>query len=348
MQMTDSTMMKRSWGKYSVFVLSNLNGISVEISDLGASIIKYVVKDKDNHPCNIVLGYDTPEEYLKDSVYMGAVVGPWGNRIRNAEFKLNGVGVQLDQNEGTNHLHGGACELHKKQWKVMAIAQQGISLQTEVKKGEAGYPANLTFNVTYRLSDENELAIQYWVEADEECPINPTHHAYFNLSGQKKDISEHIVSIDADSYWKTDQQSIPIDHVSVNDTVMDFLNPKKIGIGLLSDHDDIKATQGYDHCYILNGYGLRPVGWVYEPSSGIALEVISDRPAVQFYTGNNLDEHVRSDGRPFRKYGGFCFETQAYPNQINMDGINHDVICSPDRPFRSTTIFKVEVEASFK
>ncbi|WP_295895733.1 aldose epimerase family protein [uncultured Vibrio sp.] len=332
------------WGNYSLYTLTNENGVNLEVSNLGATIVKFWVTDNRHCKCNIVLGFETPEEYLNSGSYIGGIVGPWGNRVEGGAFEYDGETFQLECNEGNNHLHGASCELHKRRWSVAAISPQGITLQTTVKKGEAGYPANLRITVTYRLSDENELTIRYGVESDSTCPVNPTQHTYFNLSGQRKNIREHVVAIDANKYWKTDFNMIPKEKQSVANTVMDFLIPKKIDVGLSSFTDDISVANGYDHCYILNGQGLRTVGWVYEPSNGIALEILTDRPGLQFYTGNHLGGEKNSKGESFMQYAGFCLETQAFPNQVNMNDLASEVMASPESPFFSTTIFKIQVE----
>ncbi|MEZ9529665.1 aldose epimerase family protein [Vibrio sp. 10N.286.51.F4] len=344
MSVSEHNVERKHWGEYNIFVLANENGVKVEVSDLGATIINFWVTDKSNTKRNIVLGYDTADEYLSGGAYIGAVVGPWGNRIRNGEFELNGKQVQLDQNEGNSHLHGGSCALHKRRWNVTASQKQGISLQTEVINGEGGYPANLTLCVNYHLNNDNELKIDYRVDSTGDCPVNPTQHAYFNLSGRLNDIRNHIVTIDANEYWQVDSASIPINRRSVSGTVMDFLSPKKVDIGLESQDSEIKTAMGYDHCYITKGDGLRNVARVFEPETGIELEVLSDRPAIQFYTGNHLTDEVMSNGKPFVQYAGLCLETQVFPDQVNMPDESASALMSADKPFQSTTIYKVHVD----
>ncbi|EPA0985826.1 aldose epimerase family protein [Vibrio parahaemolyticus] len=333
-----------AWGDYSLYCLENSNGVRVEISDLGASIVSFKLKDRYHRERNIVLGYNRPEHYLAGQAYVGGVVGPWGNRIENGRYDHAGNTIQLCQNEESNHLHGGDCELHKRRWDVTILAAQGVTLETQVNKGEGGYPANLRICVTYRLSDANELTVHYWVESDDDCPVNLTHHAYFNLSGGKHDVQGHIVAIDADEYWDTNAEQIPTQSRSVMGTAMDFLQPKRIALGFATEEAALVSAGGYDHCFILNGEGLRPVGWAFEQSGGIVLEVMSDRPAMQFYTGNHLGDHKNSFGKPFGTHMGFCFETQSYPNQVNMPDIADQVLVTPNRPFNSTTVFKASVE----
>ncbi|WP_046209605.1 MULTISPECIES: aldose epimerase family protein [Vibrio] len=344
MSVSEHSVERKHWGDYNIFVLTNNNGVTVEISDLGATIVSFWVTDKSSIPRNIVLGYDTANEYLSGGAFIGAVVGPWGNRIDNGKYELNGQTVQLDKNEGENHLHGGSCTLHKRRWEVMASAKQGISLQTRVASGEGGYPANLTLLVTYRLSDDNELSIDYHVTADKECPVNPTHHAYFNLSGQHKSIGDHVVSIDADRYWQVDKNSIPTIQASVGTSAMSFMTPKKVGLGLSSADTNLVETKGYDHCYIVNGEGLRHFAWVFEATTGIELDVFSDRPAIQFYTGNHLAGESRKTNELFVQYAGLCLETQAFPNQVNMPEYQDGGLVHPNNPFFSTTIYKVSVD----
>ncbi|GAL15032.1 aldose 1-epimerase [Vibrio astriarenae] len=336
----NNTILDTTWGDYRLYTLTNELGTRIEISDLGAAIVNFFVKDGYSQERNIVLGYQDSANYINSETYISGIVGPWGNRIEGGTFSLNNETVQLELNEEDNHLHGAGCNLHKRRWDVIATAAQGITFQTTVSKGDGGYPANITLMVTYRLSNDNELTINVWAEPDEKCPLNVTHHFYFNLFGRKNDVTSHVVAIDADQFWRTDQNLIPKERATTYQTPMDFLQPKPIGIGLKSQNHDILQASGYDHCFILNGQGLRSVGWVFEPKIGLSLEILTDKPAMQFYTGNHLNEERDS----FGKYSGVCFEPQHFPNQVNMDGLFEDVMYDEDRPYSSTTIYKIQVE----
>lgn len=330
----------REWGDYQLFTLTNVHGTKVEISDLGAAIVNFYVLDNYRQQRNIVLGYQDSASYINSATYMSGVVGPWGNRIANGTFSLLGDTIKLPCNNGKHHLHGGPYDLHKRKWSVLAVAAQGITLHTQIKKDESGYPANIKVIVTYRLSHDNELTVQIWAAPDTLCPLNFTHHTYFNLFGRKGDVTSHVVAIDADHFWRTDADHIPVEKAETAQTAMDFLQPKTIGKGLMSQNKDIVQASGYDHCFILNGEGLRSVGWVFEPKVGLSLEILTDKPAMQFYTGNHLEEDIDY----FKQYSGVCFEPQHFPNQVNMGKQAEEVLFDDEHPYSSTTIYKIQVE----
>ena len=330
------------WGEYRVFTLRNRHGLQVDISDLGASVVNFFVHDRFHRKTNITLGYHHPEGYLAGQAFIGGVVGPWANRIEGGTYKENGHPVQLEQNEGENHLHGASVALHLKRWQVVMQAEQGISLKTKVAKGTAGFTANMDICVTYRLTENNELSIQYQVELDAVSPLNLTHHAYFNLNGGVEDVLNHILTIDADEYWQIDRGAIPLSRQSVASSAMDFRQPIRIGLAKSLGGEQVDAVGGFDHCWCLNGEGLRPVAWLYDNSTGIALEVSTDQSGLQFYSGNSLDEPNGREGY-YRRHSGLCLETQAYPNQVNMADAEQ-VLYGPDRPYSHTTIYQVMVE----
>lgn len=330
------------WGDFRLFTIRNRHGVEVDISDLGASVINFFVHDRFHRKTNITLGYHRPEDYIAGQAFIGGVVGPWANRIESGQYKVDNQTVQLAQNEGSNHLHGASVALHLKRWQVVMQAEQGITLKTRVVKGEAGYPANIDISVTYRLTENNELSIHYNVEPDAVVPLNMTHHAYFNLNGGVENILSHILTIDADEYWKIDQNSIPVLRQCVANSAMDFRQPKRIGAAKALGDEQVEKVNGFDHCWCLNGDGLRPVAWLYDNSTGIALEVSTDQPGLQFYSGNALDEPKGREGH-YRQYAGLCLETQAYPNQVNMADAK-SVLYGPNKTYTHTAIYQVMVE----
>jgi aldose 1-epimerase len=331
---------------FHLFSLKNKQGTQVDISEFGATIVNFFVVDKNSKTQNIVLGFNRLQDYFDTKAYIGSVVGPWANRIANGQFKLNGNVIKLDKNEGTNHLHGGSVHLDKQYWNVEFSNEQEVCFSLKTYAGDAGYPANIKFIVTYALNDNNELSVNYQAITDRETPINITQHTYFNLSGCREKIVDHSVSIDADFYLRIDDKSIPISKDSVSQTAMDLRMAKVIKDGLSSDDQQIKLVSGYDHCWCLNKNGFALAAQVNCQSTGLQLQVYTDQNAIQFYTGNALPGEIGREGYAYDAYYGLCLETQHYPNQVNMPHIDQDCIYSPNRPYSHKTTFKVSLYSS--
>jgi aldose 1-epimerase len=329
-------MSKTNWNGYNLFKLKNAGGVSVTISDLGATIVDFLVPDKSGNKVNIVLGYDTPDKYLNGGSFIGGVVGLWGNRIDNGKYELDGTEYQLEQNEHSNHLHGASCNLHKVQWSLVEHTNELVHLTTEVCEGVAGYPANVCVSVKYELTPESELCITYQAHSDSECPINLTQHSYFNLDGHNGQILDHELLVNADSYWAMDENQIPTVKTLVDGTALDFREQKKVGDNI--GHLSLDTTKGYDHCFVLNKSVTGYSGRIHSEKSGITLDFYTDQTGVQVYTGNNLDSSV--DG--FGKHCGICFETQVFPNQVNMKGQREsDSFVSPSNPYVRETVIEI-------
>lgn len=336
-----SQKVKQVWGDFHLYSLKNRQGTQIDISELGATIVNFFVNDKQAKQQNIVLGFNQPQDYLDTKAYIGSVVGPWANRIANGKFPLNGKIIELELNEGNNHLHGASIHLDKQRWTVESFNQQEICLTIQTKEGDAGYPANINFTVKYALNDSNELSIEYGATTDREVPINVTQHTYFNLSGCHEKIVDHTVSIDADYYLAIDEQSIPISKVPVIGTAMDLRTKKVIKEGLAVDEQQIKLVNGYDHSWCLNQDGFALAAQVHCQSTGLQLQVYTDQNALQLYTGNTLPGEVGREGKAYDAYYGLCLETQHYPDQVNMPDIAQACIYAPNRPYSHKTIFKI-------
>lgn len=318
------------------------NGIKVDISPIGASIVNFYVNDKSGKETNIVLGYDNEEQYRKNGTYFGAVVGPIANRVDMGRFTLDGVRYQLTQNDGTNSLHGGDAELNSKSWMVLDKTERGILLSTRVEEGEGGYPCDIVICVAYFLSDSGELQIRYTVTPQARCPINVTQHAYFNLD-DSEDILEHTLRIDADTFLAVDEKLIPESTDDVTGTPFDFRTTKIIGSEIRNTHRQLEIAGGYDHCWCLNDSSLEHYTMeAYSAKSGIKLECKTDLPGVQFYSGNFLDNEKGRDGQIYKTNAGLCLETQNFPNQVNTNDAESGVY-STTKPFISTTVYKVSV-----
>lgn len=308
----------------SVFTLSNSKGLKAEIINYGGIITKLLVPDNKGNLDDITLGFDTLEDYLENPPYFGALVGRYANRIEDAQFVLNGKQYTLYKNNGNNHLHGGLKGFDKAVWNA-EIVKKGIndSLQLTYRSvdGEEGYPGNLDIKVTYALSDDNELNIDYFAVSDRDTVVNLTNHAYFNLCGHAAgDVSSHEVMINADSFTVIDNQFIPTGEIiKVEGTPMDLRVLKPLGHGLSSTFEQILNGGGYDHNWVLNTAGdiSQKAAEVYEKSTGRVMEVFTTKPGVQLYTGNFLGDIGQcKEGAAYVKRGGLCLETQFFPNSM--------------------------------
>lgn len=318
------------------------NGVKVDISPIGASIVNFFLKDKNGIERNIVLGYDNEVQYKKNGTYFGAVVGPIANRVANGQFTLDGRKHQLTQNDGTNSLHGGDAEINNKRWDVADYSGKGIILTCRVNKREGGYPCEIAISVYYFLSETGDLSIRYTATPAMRCPLNITQHVYFNLDGAES-ILDHEMWIDSDRILPVDKNLIPDGTQDVRNTPFDFRVLRNIGEAMRMKpiHRQIEiANGGYDHCFVLNS--KKKTMHVRSQKSGINLEVKTDLPGVQFYSGNFLEEEKGRNGDVYTKHAGFCLETQYFPNQVNMPN-SEDCIFHVERPFISTTVYSVSL-----
>lgn len=334
-----SKLKNKSWGNYQVYSLTNNKGTRVDISDLGAIIVNFYVNDSDGIRRNIVLGYDEPEGYLNGQCYFSCVVGPWANRIANGRYSLDGQIVQLETNEGTNHLHGASANIGAKGWKVTSAENNTIALTISTPPGESGYPHAIDFKVVYELTDENELKIGYFATPQGKTPINMTQHAYFNLD-ESNDILEHSLQINSNSYLFVDSAAIPVALEVVNDTPMDFRKEKKIGQDIKADFSQLINAGGFDHCWCFNSTEMKKIATLYSKNKDLALEVHTDQLGMQFYSGNFIVNEQGRGNTTYTKNAGLCLETQNYPNKINMDE-NEDCIFDSSNPYSHFVTYKI-------
>lgn len=323
------------------FTLINSNGIIVKIINYGGIITSIEIPDKNGNTANVVLGFESLDKYLGDHPYLGALIGRYGNRIKNAEFSLNGSTYQLEANDGPNHLHGGSQGFDKRLWDAEVTDENTIKLSYLSEDGEEGYPGNLEVEVTYSLTDENSLRIEYKATTDKATPVNLTNHSYFNLSGDfSTTILDHKLKLCGSQYTPVDNTQIPTGELKpVEGTPFDFTAFQAIGsrIGQLE--------HGYDHNFVLNGKpdSRRTIATVYDPPSQRELQVLSTEPGVQFYTGNFLDGSVQGpDGIPFKRHAAFCLETQHYPNSPNEPDFPSTIL-KPGEKYESETIYKFSI-----
>ena len=333
------------------YILSNNKGMEVRIITYGGIITSWTAVDKNGDYKDIVLGYNTLAEYEAETPYFGALIGRYGNRIAGGKFKIDDQEYTLAANNGPNHLHGGLKGFDKVVWDAKTIVSDStvsLALSYLSKDMEEGYPGNLETKVTYTLNNEDELSVSYEATTDKPTIVNLTQHSYFNLTADfNQDILDHEVVINADSFLPVDNTLIPTGEFrDVNETPFDFRKPKAIGQQISDKNTQIEIGMGYDHCWVLNDQdtGVRFVASAYEPVSGRLLEVFSDEPGIQFYSGNFLDGTLpnKSNGA-YQHRTGFCLETQHYPDSPNQ---NHfpSVILLPGDAYASNTMFRFSVK----
>lgn len=331
-----------------VYTLTNKFGTKVKIIEYGATIIKLKVADRNGTFTDIVAGYDSLSSYVNADGYQGAVIGRYGNRIGNGKFTIDGVEYTLYQNNGNNSLHGGKNGFNSKLWTAEAIDadEPTLILSYTSVDGEEGYPGNLDVTVTYKLTNDNALSINYHATTDKKTAVNLTNHAYFNLSGYASgSVHSHVLQLDADTYLETDKSLLPTGNIlSVKGTPFDFTEPKEIGRDIGEDNVALINAGGYDHCFNFidgNKKGIVKRGELYEASSGRVMELYTDMPCVQIYTGN----FVNNAKYPFK--GGYkqvpqthvCLETQCMPDSVNHKGFTN-VILDVGEVYDTTTIYK--------
>ena len=334
-----------------LYTLTNSQGMHATITNYGGIVTSLWVPDRDGDLVDVVLGYDRLEDYLEASPYFGAIVGRYGNRIANGRFTLDDVEYSLAVNNGANHLHGGIKGFDKVVWDAEPYAGQdevGLRLSYTSVDGEEGYPGNLTVFVTYALTNENELRIEYLTETDQATVANVTHHGYFNLAGHGAgDILGHWVMLDAGRFTPVDEGLIPTGELrNVAGTPMDFRTPFAIGNRIDADDEQIRFGAGYDHNWVLNGESgvLHLAARVSEPTTGRVMEVFTTEPGVQFYTGNFLDgSNVGKGGVPYAFRNGFCLETQHFPDSPNHPEFPSTVL-QPGQSHESTTVYRFSAQ----
>ncbi|CAB3767891.1 aldose epimerase family protein [Paraburkholderia solisilvae] len=330
-----------------LFTLRNAHGMRVVISDLGATLVSWHAADRAGRIADIVLGHDTPAEYLASASYFGGTIGRWANRIAQARFTLDGLTYQLDRNEGDNLLHGGASGFHRALWDAREV-DGTLVFSHESPEGDAGFPGALETTVRYALDDHGALTIDYDAVTDAPTPVNLTHHAYFNLSGGPADIRGHMIEIDADEFWEVDDTLIPLARASVAGNAFDFRSSAPIGARLDWPHAQLARAKGFDHCYLLRDAAgasgaVRRVAVLYDPGSGRELTVETDAHGLQFYTGNYLEGVAGRGGERLRKHAALCLETGGYPNQINMADSAAQTVLRPGERYRHTTVYRLGI-----
>lgn len=346
-----TSITQKTWGTadgldVSLFTLTNANSNEVTITNYGGIITSWTAPDRSGTRANIVLGFNSLDEYVNSPhPYFGAIIGRYGNRIAKGKFTLEGQTYSLAVNNGQNHLHGGLKGFDKVVWNAQVDTSSSpakLKLTYLSKDGEEGYPGNLNITVTYSLTDDDELIIEYDAETDKTTHCNLTNHSYFNLTGNYSNpILDHSLTIYADRYTPVDDGLIPTGKLKeVKGTPFDFTTSHKIGerIG--------QVPGGYDHNFVLNRQdnSLMLAAVLYDSASGRKIETYTMEPGVQFYSGNFLDGTlISSSGTPFNKHTGLCLETQHFPDTPNQSAFPTTIL-KPGEKYHTVTRYKFSVE----
>lgn len=332
-----------------MFSIENRARVRVDVINYGGIIKSIRVPDRNGKMDDVVLGYDTLEEYLNGSSYFGAIVGRYANRIAHGRFTLNGKTYSLARNDGENHLHGGVRGFDKVIWAATEIRDRdgaGVQLSYLSADGEEGYPGNLRATVAYILTESNELRIDYRAATDRDTIVNLTNHSYFNLAGNGT-ILDHELIIDADAFTPIREGVIPTGEIrNVAGTPMDFRAATKIGARLNARDEQLAIGCGYDHNFVLQADDavMKRAARVHDPASARVLEVFTSQPGLQFYSANFLNgSDVGKEGRAYQKHSGFCLETQHFPDSPNHPSFPSTVLRA-GAEYRHRTIFKFSVE----
>ena len=331
--------------------LENAHGFRAEISDYGGTVVRLFARDRKGNRADVVLGFDSVEGYLAHSPYFGCLIGRFGNRIAGGTFSLGGRRFALAKNNTPGgiacHLHGGLKGFDKVLWQAEPFAAAdgpGLRLRYHSAEGEEGYPGNLDVTVTYVVTADDALRIDYTATTDQPTPVNPTNHSYFNLAGEGTgDVLGHALTLNARTCTPVTAGLIPTGEIApVAGTPLDFTAPHTIGERIAVPNEQLRFAGGYDHNFVLNrsGDGLVLAATAFEPQSGRLLEVHTTEPGIQFYSGNFLDgSFAGKNGHVYRHRHGFCLETQHFPDSPNQPNFPSTIL-QPGATFRSTTIYR--------
>ena len=333
-----------------IFTLTNSHGVEVRLTNYGGIITSLRTRDRSGHFDDIVLGYDSLSGYLRDTPYFGAIVGRYGNRIAGGRFTIDGTSYRLAINNGPNSLHGGLRGFDKVVWNAAPFQNAsgvGVALDYTSADMEEGYPGTLRTHVTYTLTNDNRLIVDYLATTDKPTPINLTQHSYWNLAGDgSRDILAHVLTINADAMTPVDTTLIPTGEIApVAGTPFDFRTPTPIGLRIdQRQNQQIRFGGGYDHNFVLNRAGVSAdslvhAGRVAEPSTGRTMDIYTTEPGMQFYTGNFLDGSITGKaGHVYHYRYGLALETQHYPDSPNHPTFPSTIL-RPGQQYKTRTIF---------
>lgn len=329
-----------------LYTLTNSKGLRVKIMTYGATIISVETPDRNGKAENVTLSLDKLDEYLKGHPFFGSTVGRFANRIAKGKFTLDGKQYTLAGNDHGNHLHGGTKGFDKYVWDAKPVETAdavGVVFTHESPDGDEGYPGKLNAKVTYSLTNDNELKMEYEATTDKPTIVNLTNHTYWNLTAAADNVLGHELTLNADFYLPVDKGLIPTGELkNLKGTPMDFTKAAAIGSRIA------KVEGGYDHCYVLNkkpgeAKSLSLAATLYEPKSGRVMQIYTTEPAIQFYTGNFLDGTQQRGGKKFTQHYGFCLETQHFPNSPNKPSFP-SVLLKPGETYTHKTVHKFGVK----
>lgn len=334
----------------AIYTLTNAHGIEARIMTYGATIVSLKTPDRDGHFSNVVLGFDSLNPYIAGIPYYGATVGRYANRIAKGRFAVDGIAHQLPLNDGSNSLHGGLRGFDKRMWKAYigsGTAHNTLHMTYVSPAGEEGYPGELTVHVTYRLSEDDSLSIEYDATTTAATPVNLANHAYFNLTGNPEHpILDHVLTLYADKFTPVDSTLIPTGEVrSVADTPFDFRKPHAIGSRIDSGDEQLTLGKGYDHNWVLNAdHGKLPrlAAVLTDPGSGRTMEVLTTQPGLQFYSGNFMNGEPAGHGSVFAYRTGLCLETQHFPDSPNHPSFPNTIL-RPGETYSEKTVLHFTV-----
>jgi len=328
------------------YTITNASGASVSLLNYGAIWQTMFVPNRKGELVDVVLGYDTVEDYQKNFMYLGATIGRVANRIKNARFTLNGKEYKLPANNGTSCLHGGVVGFDKKLWKAETDNDSVIFTLTS-PDGDENFPGELSVAVVYSLSEDNALSIRYMLNSDADTIQNMTNHAYFNLAGQGADsILEQTLWIDANRTTRVDKEVLPTGEIaSVFGTPLDFTKPKPIGKDIAAKSELIDVLGGFDHNFVLNHKEgeMSKIATAYDPKGGVAMDVYTDQPGVQLFTPPDFTYMTGKSGVQYGKSPAFCLETQHFANAMDNPGFP-SIVLQAGEVFSSETVYHFRVE----
>ena len=333
----------------TVYTLENKQGMQVRITDYGATLVSVLVPDRDGVKRDVLLGFDNVTGYENHTCYFGAVIGRNGNRIADARAVISGITYELDANDNENNLHSGFHGIDKKIWTVKEYTDTSLVMTCVSADLEQGFPGNMDIEVAYGLTDENMLDIRYQAVSDKDTVANFTNHAYFNLAGHDSGtVLDQELMLAASAYTPvTDAKLIPVgENVPVEGTPMDFRKAKAIGLDIEAEDMQLKYGGGYDHNFVLDKSqkgAFELMARAYAPRTGILMTAWTDRPCVQFYAGNFIGKLNGKQGAVYADRHGFCLESQAVPNAVNVPAFESTVVKAGE-VYRARTGYQFSVQ----
>ena len=346
-QPTDSGLLRTNFQtevggkKTDLYTLRNKNNMEVCVTNFGGRIVSVMVPDKDGKMQDVVLGFDSIQDYISKPSDFGASIGRYANRINQGRFTLDSIEYQLPQNNYGHCLHGGPNGFQYRVFDAVQPNPQEVELTYVAADGEEGFPGNITCKVLMKLTDDNAIDIRYEAETDKPTIVNMTNHSYFNLAGEGSGKAmDQYLTIHAESYTPVGEGSIPLgENAPVEGTPMDFRTPHQIGDEIEADFEQLKITGGYDHNYVTDYYNkasVREIARAWSEKTGIEMSVLSDCPCVQFYAANFVENEHGKNGHVYNQREAFCLETQVEPNAVNVEAFHSPILDAGERYYSET------------